>query len=158
MTDPGASLSPLSRWRERARAVLRRALSENTTPRGVGLAVALGAFVGTSPLVGFHLVVAAALATPLKLNRALAALATNISVGPLVGVLVLGEVVLGSRLLGRPLPELSMSHAVDIARDAVGAWWLGFAVVGPATAAVLGTLAYGVARWREGRHGSDASA
>ena len=158
MTDPGASLSLLSRWRERARGVLRRALSENTTPRGVGLAVALGVFVGTSPLVGFHLVVAAALATPLKLNRALAALATNVSVGPLVGVLVLGEVVLGSRLLGRTLPPLEMSHALTIARDAVGAWWLGFAVVGPATAAVLGTLAYGVARWREGRPASDAPA
>jgi uncharacterized protein (DUF2062 family) len=136
---------------ERARGLLRRALEEQASPRELGLAVGLGVLVGLSPLLGLHLVVAAGLATVLRLNRALVALGTNISFGPVLPLVVVAEVKLGAWVLGRALPPVSAENALEVAKGAAGAWAVGFAAVGPAGAALVGLGVYGAARWRERR-------
>jgi uncharacterized protein (DUF2062 family) len=134
---------------ERARELLKRALQEHASPRQMALAVALGALVGTSPLLGLHLVVGAALATALRLNRALAVLGTNVSFGPILPLMVIGEVRLGSWLLGKTLPPMTAENSVEIARGALGAWLVGFAAVGPAVASLVGLVVYALASWRD---------
>lgn len=130
----------------RVRAFIKRAFAEQATPPKVGFAIALGVLVGTSPLVGFHSFVAIGLASVTRLNRMLTFLGTNISFGPLLGLFITGELVLGSRLLGRPAPSLSLEHAAQEATSAVGSWWLGWAVIGPATALLAGLAGFWMAR------------
>ena len=127
---------------ERARGLLKRALEERASPREFAFSVALGALIGTSPLVGLHLLVAAALATALRLNRALAVLGTNVTFGPLLPLAVWGEVTLGARILGIDLPPITSETAVTVAKGALGAWWVGFVAVGPGTALVIGGMVY----------------
>jgi len=141
---------------ERAKTLLKRALSERATPRGLALSVGLGVLLGTSPLLGLHALIAAALATAFRLNRALAVLGTNISFGPLMALQVAGEVIVGSRLLGQELPPITASNALDVAKGALGAWWVGYAVVGPSLAGLVGGLVYALARRREAREGPGA--
>ncbi|MCS6898402.1 MAG: DUF2062 domain-containing protein [Myxococcales bacterium] len=129
---------------ERVRGLLRRALQEQTSPGRFALSVALGVLIGTSPLIGFQLLVAAALATTFRLNRALAVLGTNITFGPMLPLTVWGEVVLGARILGIDLPPISSETAMTIAREALGAWWVGFITVGPTMAAGIGGVVYAV--------------
>lgn len=123
-------------------------MQERASPRELALSLALGALIGTSPLVGLHMVVAVPLATLLRLNRGLTIIGTNFTIGPLVGLVVAGEVLLGAKLLGRELPALSAANALDVAKGALGAWWLGFAVVGPSVGALVALLVYPLARWR----------
>lgn len=134
---------------ERVRGLLRQALQEHASPKQIALAVALGAFIGTSPLLGFHLVVGAALATALRLNRALTMLGTNISFGPILPFVVIGEVQLGSKLLGKVLPPMTLENAVEIAKNAISSWILGFLVIGPVIFTIVGTVSFGLASWRE---------
>src|SRR6187551_1040723 len=61
------------------KVVWRAAKSERATPREIGWAVALGAFAGCTPAVGFHGPLSLALATLFKKNRLFAWLGSRIS-------------------------------------------------------------------------------
>lgn len=139
---------------ERFQGLMRRAWQEQAAPHQIGLAIGLGVLLGTSPLLGLHALIAVPLASLLRLNRLLAVIGTNISIGPLMGVFVTSELVIGSRLLGRPLPALSSEHIVDTATGALGAWWVGYGLVGPLTALLVGSLAFAAARRRDARRGT----
>jgi uncharacterized protein (DUF2062 family) len=102
--------------------------------------------IGTSPLVGFHAFIGLSLASVTRLNRMLTFLGTNISFGPLAGLFITGELLLGSRLLGVPPPALNLARAAQEATGAIGAWWVGYAVIGPVTALACGLAGYAVAR------------
>lgn len=134
---------------ERLRNLLRKAIEERASPREKALSIALGVLIGCTPLLGLHLVISVPIATALKLNRALAALGTNVSFGPIMAVMVWAEIEIGARLLGRPLPPLSADNALEVARGALGAWWLGAGVVAPAVAGLVGLAVYALARRSE---------
>jgi uncharacterized protein (DUF2062 family) len=133
----------------RVRALFKKALEEQATPPKVALALGLGVLVGSSPLVGLHSVVVVALASILRLNRTLAFLGSGVSVGPLFALFAVAEVGLGSRLLGLPAPQFTEGHVVEAAKNAIGAWWTGFALVGPGTAILAGLVGYLLARRRD---------
>jgi uncharacterized protein (DUF2062 family) len=137
--------------RSRVRALVKKAMEEQATPPKVGLALALGVFVGSSPLVGLHSVVVVALASALRLNRTIAFLGSGVSVGPLFALFAVGEVGVGARLLGQSAPRFAEGHVIEAAKGALGAWWVGFAVVGPATALLAGLVGFALARRRAQR-------
>ena len=148
----------VARSRARFRAVVQRALEEQTTPAKIGAALALGALIGSSPLVGLHSVLAVVLASVLRLNRAITFLGTNVSFGPLIGLFVSGEVWLGSRVLGRPPPHFSSEPVVGVATRALGAWWMGYVIIAPVLAAAAWALGYGLGRARQRRAAVAAAA
>ena len=125
---------------------VRAALAERSTPGRVAAAIALGVLLGMSPLLGLQTVLGVVLASALKLNRVLTVLGTNVTFGPLLPAVVAGEIALGAKLLGRPLPDLSREHVLASARDATLSWWLGFGVLAPPLAALLAIAAWGYAR------------
>ena len=133
------------RWRRFGKLV-RAALSEQSTPGRVAWAIALGVMLGMSPLLGLQTVLAVALSSALRLNRVLTILGTNVTFGPLLPAAIAGEITLGARLLGQPLPDLSREHVVASARDATLAWWLGFGVMAPPLAGLLAALAWRYAK------------
>lgn len=146
-------------WRRRWDAwgrLLRRAATEASSPRALALSVALGALIGGSPLVGLHAAVALAAATALRLNRLGALVGTNVSFGPLVAAIAWAEVRVGCAALG--VTPLVGGDAVAFARDHVAAWWVGYALVGPALAGVVALVTWALASaWRR-RAVSSASA
>jgi uncharacterized protein (DUF2062 family) len=133
------------RWQRFARLV-RAAFAERATPGRAAAAIGLGVLLGMSPLLGLQMILAAVLSSALKLNRVLTVLGTNVTFGPLLPAAIAAELKIGTKLMGRPLPDLSSARLVESARDAAAAWWLGFAALGIPLAAVLAGAAFLYAR------------
>ena len=68
-------------------------------PARVAGAVGLGLFFGIAPIWGYQMVVAAAAAHLLRLNKAITLLASNISIPPMVPLILYGGMALGHLLL-----------------------------------------------------------
>jgi uncharacterized protein (DUF2062 family) len=147
---PRARRSP----REIVREVWRLALSERSSPRGIGLSFAAGAFAGCTPW-GFHSWVALALATLLRLNRLWAFLASRFSIVPIYLWVAFCEIELGHRLRTGHWAKLAPHDAIAHVPEYLGDLLLGTLPVGLALAAIAGALAYGCARlWGKSPEGS----
>lgn len=133
---------------KRARALIRYLVHEKNTPGELGLAVGIGAFIGCSPAIGFHWILALYAATRQHLNRVACVAATNVSFGPLTAVIAIASIWLGKLLLGQPflLPRTTNWKVLgNFAYQSLGAWLLGSVIIGLAASFALGlpTL-YGV--------------
>ena len=129
------------------RSAFFAALAEGTSsPERLGVALGLGALVGSSPLLGLHSVLAIGLSFAFRLNKVLCFVGSNVSFGPMLAILVAAEVAIGSVLLGRAAPPLDREHVMEGARQGLLVWWLGWGVVGPALFAAGFFLGWGMAR------------
>jgi len=70
------------------------------SPGRKAMAVALGVFVGIAPLWGWQTLIAIAGAHLFKLNKALAFAASNISIPPMIPVIVFGSIWIGCAIMG----------------------------------------------------------
>jgi uncharacterized protein (DUF2062 family) len=140
-------------WSLGEKQPLRRIIAEFFTdhahePGKVAWAVGLGLFCGIAPIWGYQMVAAAALAHLLKLNKAIALLASNISIPPVAPFILYGSLALGHWLLTRRTLDFS---AQDFTRDRMleylGQFCLGSFVLGAAVALCGTLLTYAVARW-----------
>jgi uncharacterized protein (DUF2062 family) len=148
---PGVSSLPrfLTRFWQRTRDLWRRAKREHSTPREVGWSVAIGVFCGCSPFIGLHMWMALGLATALRLNRLWAFLGSRVSVSVLLAWIAFSEIQLAHRLRTGEWMPLKPADVLDHGWQLFGDWLLGAAFVGGVLAALLGGLAYGLARrWR----------
>lgn len=69
------------------------------------LSVALGVFIGLSPLWGFQTIIVLFLAFIFRLNKLIAFAFSNISLPPLIPFIIYGSLKIGSSILGKPNPE-----------------------------------------------------
>lgn len=69
------------------------------------LSVALGVFIGLSPLWGFQTIIVLFLAFIFRLNKLIAFAFSNISLPPLIPFIIYGSLKIGSSILGMPNPE-----------------------------------------------------
>lgn len=155
-SDTAAAPMAAPGWRRRlepVRRVVRRIVTERTTPARTGLAVGVGILIGTTPFFGFHLAICLVVATVLGLNRALTYLAANISVPWIAPFLILTSVQAGSFLLtGHGVPfEWSTITSFD-PRAFGHAWLVGSLVVGSSLGVVGGVGAFFVTRAYRRRH------
>lgn len=136
------------------RGLLQSALARlhggELSPRRLGLSVALGLFVGCTPLYGLHSIIAGTVALVLRLDALIAYLASNISLPPVIPLLLFAEVQVGNLVLrGSFLPialeELSPSRAMDLG----AALLVGSLIVATLVAAMGGSLAYAFGRRTE---------
>jgi uncharacterized protein (DUF2062 family) len=137
----------------RVRAAVRRLLAEHASPAGLGWAVAVGVFIGCSPLYGLQMLLCVLAAWLLRLNKVATLVGVQVSLPPMTAAILFaevqaGEYLLRGRFLGLSFDEFRGLHAVAIARSVLGAWVLGSVVVGAALAAILGLVTYAVARRR----------
>ncbi|MCX7804526.1 MAG: DUF2062 domain-containing protein [Planctomycetota bacterium] len=157
--DPGGS-SPLRRLLADVRDVLR----ENAdTPARLALSVGIGLFFGIAPIWGLQMAAAAVVAHLLRLNKAIALIASNISIPPLAPFIIFGSLFAGRWLTtGRPL-ELSLEAAGKLTlKDAfnslieyaIGSIALGLAV-GTAGALVAFACALSFSRFRKSAAGGE---
>jgi uncharacterized protein (DUF2062 family)/2-polyprenyl-3-methyl-5-hydroxy-6-metoxy-1,4-benzoquinol methylase len=155
-SDPRSPTGPASpRWtRQRLHGHLRelhRTLrTEGDTPPRQAAAVALGAFIGCTPIYGTHLLLCLPLARLLRLNRLLTYLAAHIN-NPLTAPWLLAfSYGLGHRFFAGAWPPLSFQSLVDQGAMAFGRDLLvGSLILGSVLAPLLGLAAYVIARRRE---------
>ncbi|MCC7508438.1 MAG: DUF2062 domain-containing protein [Planctomycetes bacterium] len=133
---------------KRVRALIHHLVKEKNTPGELGLAVAVGAFWGCSPWIGFHWMLAVYSATRVHLNRIACVAATNVSFGPLTAVIAFASIWLGKLILRQPfmVPRTTSWQVLSkFAYQSLGAWLLGSVIIGLAASFAFGlSTLYGV--------------
>jgi glycosyltransferase involved in cell wall biosynthesis len=130
------------------RKTVREFFAEHTEKSSrLAAAVGLGLFFGILPIYGFQIMVGAAVAHQLRLNKATLLLASHISIPPVVPFILYGSMVLGHWLFtGQSLDisphqitkGLTLEHFVE--------WIVGSVALGVAVGLVGTILTYSVAR------------
>lgn len=129
--------------RRALRAVLSRLRGGDLTPRRAAFSVALGLFVGCSPLFGLHAVIASGLAFALRLDVLITYVATNISIPPVIPLLFFAELQVGTFLLSGRFHSLALADfAPEQALDLGAAVLVGFPVVGGVISLLGGALTF----------------
>lgn len=85
-------------------------LQSNDAPEKKALSIALGVFIGISPLWGFHTALVILLAVSLKLNKLIAFTFSNVSLPPFIPFIVIGSLKLGAFLLGEESITMDVGH------------------------------------------------
>lgn len=101
--------------RFKLKTVFFRLLLKNSTPNGIALGAAIGAFIGVLPVYGLHtilVVIAAILIRPA--NKVAIFLGTNISLPPTVPFITWGGYELGRIILWGKFAPLTWSDFQDI--------------------------------------------
>ncbi|HEY3861689.1 MAG TPA: DUF2062 domain-containing protein [Verrucomicrobiae bacterium] len=133
------------------RQALLEFFAENAhDPLRLSLAVGLGLFFGIAPVWGYQMVMALAAAHFLRLNKAITLVASNISIPPMMPIILYSALALGHWMLtGHRLALDFSAGQMTRARgmEYLGQWFVGSLVLAAAVAAVGTVAAYGVARW-----------
>ena len=104
------------RWfkKENLKNFIREHITESKESNlRIASALGLGLFFGTSPLWGYQMIAAVAAAHLLKLNKILTLISSNISIPPMIPIILYGSFMLGSLLLGEPLGAIPSSLSLD---------------------------------------------
>jgi uncharacterized protein len=136
---------------EKLKLVWKLAKSERASPRQIFWAVFLGAFVGCTPAIGVHWAIAIGLATLFKLNRLFTWLGSRTANTVLLPFIVIAEVELAHRVRVGEWVTLDREHAVDQAKALLFDWCLGSIPVGITYAFLMGSIAFGLATYRDAR-------
>jgi uncharacterized protein (DUF2062 family) len=116
-------------------------------PSELAGAVGLGIFCGIVPLWGIQMIVAAALAHRLRLNKAITLLASNISIPPMMPFILYGGLAVGHRLFTGQALEFAPSQMTKArALDYLWQWALGSLLLAVIAGALGGLLTYALAR------------
>lgn len=133
-------------WSRGETIPFRRALSEffgenAHEPWRLSLAVGLGLFLGIAPLWGFQTVATAVAAHWLRLNKATAVLASNISIPPVLPLILYAALALGHWMFtGQALDFAAREMTKARALDYVWHWFVGSLVLASVVAAIgIGT-------------------
>ena len=136
--------------KETLREILRDFFTEHShEPARLAGAVGLGLFCGIAPIWGYQMVVAAAAAHFLRLNKAITLLASNISIPPMIPFILYGAMALGHWMFTGQKLDAGFSPQQMTRADALEyLWqWLVGSVALAALVAALGAIAtYAVAR------------
>lgn len=131
------------------RELIFRLRTEGGSPGRLAAAVALGAFIGCTPLLGLHLALCVVLARLFGLNRALTYLAAQVSLPVLLPFLLFAELQTGRWLRGEGLLSLRPRDLAgfDLKQGGIDLV-VGSVVFGALLAALLGGLTYATLRRR----------
>ena len=84
------------------------------TPQLKAMSVAFGIFMGIIPIWGFQLVAAIFLAILFKLNKPLVIVAANISIPPMIPIIIFGSYKMGALWMGSNAMQINFSNAITI--------------------------------------------
>ena len=84
------------------RFIKEEILGNNESPLKSSQAMALGVFIGLTPLWGFHTILVLSLAVLFKLNKAISFAFTNVSFPPFIPFTVYAGIMIGNYVLGEP--------------------------------------------------------
>lgn len=105
--------------------------------------VALGVFFGIAPIWGWQMVVAFTMAAVLRLNKAITLVASNISIPPMIPLILYASYKTGGLLLSNPSSlRFDQGITFEYVKDNLLQYVLGSLVFGAAMGLLLGLLTY----------------
>jgi len=118
-------------------------LGSDDSPEKKALSVALGLFIGLSPLWGFHTIIVIFLAIVLKLNKVIAFAFSNISLPPFIPFVFLASLTTGYWVLGENT-EATLASVTDNFEviTSLKAYFIGSITLSVGAAVILGSLSY----------------
>ena len=128
--------------------LVRNALKSRKTPAGLALAAGLGIFLGVLPLIACHTIVIIYAASRLRLNKAIAVLASHTCMSPLVLALCIETGYLmsrGSFLTLQDLSSLSGASFREVGHmgvQMIWQWLIGSLLVAPVLAIIVALVVY----------------
>jgi len=118
-------------------------LGSNDSPKKKALSVALGVFIGYSPLWGFHTLIVLTLAVFFRLNKTIAFAFSNVSLPPFIPFIIYASLELGQVILQEPI-----SYSItDLLDNFEVLKHLKTYIVGSFTLATLGAIVFGFAAY-----------
>lgn len=139
-------------WSRGEKISFRRALSEFFSehahePWRLSLAVGLGLFLGIAPLWGFQTLATAVAAHWLRLNKAIAVLASNISIPPVLPFILYAALVLGHWMFTGKLVDFTAKEMTKaLVLDYLWHWFIGSLVLATIVSAIGVGTTYTFAR------------
>jgi len=115
-------------------------LASNESPLKKSQAIALGTFMGLTPLWGFHAILTLTLAHFFKLNKAISFAFSNISIPPFTPFLILFSLEIGALILGddKSFTILEIKEGFDFKQSIITY------VVGSFGLAIIGAILFGL--------------
>jgi len=143
VSPAGKAGTKISVWRPMRS--LRTLLRENTSPPQLAMAVAMGVFFGTLPLIACHSLVIILAANYFRLNKVASLSASQLCMPPVVPALCIET----GHLLrhGRFLTEISLETLGYQALERLYEWLLGSLILAPLLAILIGGTAFLMARF-----------
>ena len=138
-------IKPLKFFKSLKQKGFRRFLTEDflhshDSPRKKALSIALGIFIGLSPLWGFHTVLVIFLAMVLNLNKVIAFAFSNISIPPMIPFILYASTLMGNFVLGQQM-DYSLS---DFTQNFDFYKNLSTYIVGSFSLAIIASLCFGI--------------
>lgn len=136
---------------ELKKIILDEVLKNKDSNKKIAVSIGFGVFMGIFPVWGFQMLIAVALAIPLKLNKAIVLIAANISIPPLIPLIIYLSFVIGAAILGgSAFPEFSSDLSFEDVKADLVQYYLG-AVIFATFAGLLSWLTSRIllARWRK---------
>lgn len=129
----------------------KRFLKENIletegSHRTKALSVALGIFIGLTPLWGFHTVLVLGLAGYFRLNKLLAYLCTHVSFPPFIPFIIMLSMLVGARLTGKSTDLSAMTFTTETVQRNLVQYLIGSTVLATAAAALFCGITYMILR------------
>ncbi len=108
--------------------------------------IALGIFMGIIPIWGFQMLVAVFLAILFRLNKALVLIASNISIPPMIPLIIFGSYKMGALWMGANTGRLEFSRNISLesVRNNLRQYILGSATLAILAGCIIGLLAFGL--------------
>ena len=107
------------------------------------LSVALGVLIGVTPLYGFHLPIGVSLAHLFKLNKVITGIATNISIPPLVPLIIFVSYKLGEWVMPNAVAvEYHTSLSANVVKENLIQYAIGNVLLGIILGVILGIATY----------------
>ncbi len=139
-------VSLASRVKDATSLAWKRLRGGELTPLRAALSVGVGLAVGTTPLYGLHLWIVLALCVPLRLDAALAYLAANVSLPPVIPFLLVAEVEIGSLVrTGHTIAVTALEAKTRAFGELTRELAVGTAIFAPCAGAVGGAIAFVIA-------------
>ena len=108
--------------------------------------IAFGVFMGIIPIWGFQMLAAVFLAIPLRLNKALVLIASNISIPPMIPLIIFGSYKMGAIWMGANTGSLTFSRNISMEsiRNNLKQYILGSSTLAILAGSIIGLLAFGL--------------
>lgn len=132
------------------RFFVENVLQSSDSPSKKAVSIALGIFIGTSPFWGFHGILAITLAAAFKLNKAIAFAFSNISIPPMVPVIIYASYKLGTWMLGTEEMSFDMDNITANLKllKGIKEYLVGSLLLGILSALSFGSFSYIVLKLR----------
>lgn len=122
--------------------VQRSFFNPEESVRSIVFSVAFGVFMGVIPIWGYQLAAALLLAHLLKLNKAMVAVAANISIPPFIPFILYGSLKTGQIILGRNTNIFKEQISFESVKRHLGEYILGSFVFAIILAVLSGIIAF----------------